>query len=280
MSALDVLQAAQLHFETPTGPQMLKYNISQPVNVTWRSPHDYTTVEVWQGPFSNGAYSTNLLVANATQDQNSLLWNTTSISGSDLSAPFFFRLQNGDAPNTCEFCTSESAAFRVSDPAVLPTTSSSTNTASTTPASGTASAVAATASSLSTAATSNSSDHSALGIGLGVGLGIGLGLILFLILLGLVMLKRRRKRQQAQARRQEALKAEPSLRDSLASGWTSKHSENTMSGMSTSGMSYHSRFEFEKPDGSIREGWERLFGPDGRVTYQRMPTRPGQAVIR
>lgn len=41
---------------------MLKYNISQPVNVTWRSPHDYTTVEVWQGPFSNGAYSTNLLV--------------------------------------------------------------------------------------------------------------------------------------------------------------------------------------------------------------------------
>lgn len=63
MSALDVLQAAQnLGFESPQGLQLLVYNVSEPVNVTWRTPYDFTTVELWQGPFGNGAYSTVLLV--------------------------------------------------------------------------------------------------------------------------------------------------------------------------------------------------------------------------
>ncbi|EME42160.1 hypothetical protein DOTSEDRAFT_25799 [Dothistroma septosporum NZE10] len=280
MAALEVLQAGQLGFVSPAESDLLEYNISEPVNITWRTPYSLTTVEVWQGPFDNGAYSTDVLVANATQRQSSISWNAISFSGSDLNTPLFFRLQKGETPNTCELCTKDSAAFRVINSGESSTSSSSSSPESMTSASSTASAVASTTSPLATAATSIESNDSALRIGLGVGLGLGLGLLLLLTVMALVLLRRRRKRQEAAARRAEALKSESAVRDSLASGWTSKHSDKTMSGMSTSGMSYHSRFEFEMPDGSIREGWERLFGPDGRVTYQKIPTKPGQAVIR
>ncbi|EME38417.1 hypothetical protein DOTSEDRAFT_29463 [Dothistroma septosporum NZE10] len=112
--ALAVLQAAQqLAFLSPSFNQPIAPG--QAVTVSWKSPYEFTNVEVLQGPDNNGLYSTDILAANATQDLNTLIWTANSAPGNDYSVPFLFRLQKGDSPNDCAVCTTSTSAFSVTD---------------------------------------------------------------------------------------------------------------------------------------------------------------------
>ena len=66
--ALAVLQAAQQlallspSFEQPITP-------GQTVTVSWKSPYEFTNVEVLQGPDSTGAYQTDILAGKSISEQ-------------------------------------------------------------------------------------------------------------------------------------------------------------------------------------------------------------------
>lgn len=115
------------------------------------------------------------------------------------------------------------------------------------------------------------SDSARLGIGLGVGLGVGALVVILGILL--FCLNRRKKRQQAQQHPNgEPDEVRSSLASAGADSWMSKHSSK---------MSYHSRFEFETPDGSVKEGSEALWPRTEKPGWlQRAPSKPKSPFFR
>ncbi|KAF2173655.1 hypothetical protein M409DRAFT_15933 [Zasmidium cellare ATCC 36951] len=275
MAALAVLEAnlTSLAFNSPVaglnGSDPVRYDAGQLVNVSWTTPYEYTTLELWQGPNEEGSFALDVLAANFTQNVTSFMWNATASEGDESMQRSFLRLQKGDLPNTCDRCTADSAIFRVSDPTARTSCSSSSATPSTvapTPA-----AAVATSSVPSSYSHSGISERARLGIGLGVGLGVGaLMIILGILLFGL---NRRKKRRQAH---QHTYGQPDAVRNSLASAgadsWMSKHSSK---------MSYHSRFEFETPDGSVKEGSEALWPRTEKPSWlQRAPSKPKNPFFR
>lgn len=113
-----------------------------------------------------------------------------------------------------------------------------------------------------------------VGIGLGVGLGI-IGLIAFYVCIHL-LLKRRNQRKGVGAGAAvggagAALAAEKSMKNRPTSG------ESFQSAVS------HSRFDFEQPDGTLKAGWESLFGRNDRLMVGSDPRGgrfPRQVSIR
>ncbi|KAK4497997.1 hypothetical protein PRZ48_010653 [Zasmidium cellare] len=268
MAALAVLEAnlTSLAFTSPVGglngSDPVRYDVGQLVNVRWTTPYEYTTLELWQGPSEAGSFSLDVLAANYTQNVTSFVWNATASGGAETEQRSFLRLQKGDSPNTCEECTADSAVFRVSDPNARPTISST---------------VAPTSAADATSSPSPSSSHSDLSESarLGIGLGVGLGVGALVVLLGILLfcLNRRKKSQQAH---QHAHGPPNEARDSLASAgadsWMSKHSSK---------MSYHSRFEFETPDGSVKEGSEALWPRNQKPSWlQRAPSKAKNPFFR
>lgn len=203
-----------------------------------------------------------LFEANCTQNVTSFLWNATVLGGVGALPNSFFRLQKGDAPNTCDECTANSAGFLVNPRASTSSTSSVPPTTVPTPAAATTS---------NTPSSSGISEGARLGIGLGVGLGVGA----LVIILGILFfcLNRRKKRQQAH----RSPPGEPDeVRNSLASAgadsWMSKHSSK---------MSYHSRFEFETSDGSVKEGSKALWPRTEKPSWlQRAPSKAKSPFFR
>lgn len=65
MSAIDVLRAAQLDFISPlvgtNGGSLLRYTPGEQVNVTWNTPYQFTTLELWKGPSDDGTYAVEVL---------------------------------------------------------------------------------------------------------------------------------------------------------------------------------------------------------------------------
>jgi hypothetical protein len=105
-----------------------------------------------------------------------------------------------------------------------------------------------------------------LAIGLGVGLSTG---VVFVIAVILVCLAKRRRTRKDAVLLEAALVDEEKLR--YSSGTDSNRTD--WSGKSTS--SWFDPFEFEEEDGSVKEGWESLFGRDG--IPQKLPQRPPAA---
>lgn len=198
------------------------------------------------------------------------MWNATALDGGRLNAPFYFRLQKGDLPNDCGECMASSSTFEVEDPSAPADTSTSslaaTPTASIANSSSTPSAEAAEASSSPSAVSSGSHEISqGTKIGIGVGVGVGFAVVVTLIAFILLCLKRRQKKQNAALREderqrnirmaEEAEKPPAGRYSSGAESWLTKSSGKT--------KSYHDPFEFQNEDGTMKPGWEKLFGKNG-----------------
>lgn len=202
------------------------------------------------------------------------MWNASTLDEAMTAEKVFFRLQKGDAPNTCERCTADSATFRLSDPNAQ-SSSSSTQTMSSTVMSSTVMSstamptpAAASTSASPTPEPSGISEGARLGIGLGVGLGVGA--ILLVLGIFLFCLNRRKKRRHANPPTSERAGGFEETRTSFASAgadsWMSKHSSK---------QSYHSRFEFETPQGYVRPGSEELWSRSEKPSWlQRAPSKP------
>lgn len=66
MAALAVLQAnLSLAFTSPyvgaNGWDLLRYDVGRQVNITWRTPYEYTTLAVWREADGDGSFVTNVL---------------------------------------------------------------------------------------------------------------------------------------------------------------------------------------------------------------------------
>lgn len=192
------------------------------------------------------------VTANFTRNMTSLWYEAGAVQNANLSYPIHFRLQKGHQPNECEACILDSIDVKVMDPSVTSTTSSSTSTASTTATS--MSPAAAEATSEAPARTSSDSDSRDVRLGVGIGVGLGLGfLILILGAMFLILRHRKQKRNTLAMERdleeRRHLEAAEVEKQRYSSG-----TESWMSGMT------HKQFEFEGPNGTLREGWESLFG--------------------
>lgn len=177
----------------------------------------------------------------------SLRWDAGTVKMANVSYPVHFQLQKGHRPNDCAACIVNSADVRIYNASAL-SSSSSTSTSALPSTTATHLASAAAAQVSSPASKSDSRDVR-LGVGIGVGLGVGL-LILILGALLLAMRRRKQRRQAAERELEERQRVEAEA-DKL------RHSSGTDSWMS--GMT-HKPFEFEGPNGTIRPGWESLFG--------------------
>lgn len=61
-NALEVLQTASLGFTSAFNGS---YSIGQEVDLTWNSPYELTSLEVWQGPNGAGSYAVDTLAGRA-----------------------------------------------------------------------------------------------------------------------------------------------------------------------------------------------------------------------
>ncbi|KXS94411.1 hypothetical protein AC578_9490 [Pseudocercospora eumusae] len=291
MAALEVLRAAQLGFVSPAAGGALRYTPGQQVYVSWHTPWAFTNLEVFQGPREDGTFAVNVLGARLPQSETTYLWNSSSLLGSELSAPFYFRLQKSDLPNDCDTCAANSPSFAVLESNSATSTSTSTAAASTSTmeasptsaapaATTTAPDVAAAASSYIAAQTAKTYDGLSTGAKLGIGLGVGLGsALLAALLVTAVFFMRRRKRRfseqeptfDAVDREKELSLAQSQMQEPVPVHSRPQTEYSFLTKSSGKTKSYHGPFEFEdEQNGTPRPGSERLFTHP--VTPERMPS--------
>ncbi|KXT08004.1 hypothetical protein AC579_5980 [Pseudocercospora musae] len=298
MAALEVLQAAQLEFVSPAAGGALRYTPGQQVNVSWNTPWEFTNLEVLQGPREDGTFAVNVLGASLPRSETTYLWNSSSLLGSDLEAPFYFRLQKSNLPNDCDTCSANSPSFSITAREPATSTAAASTSTSTMEASSTSAApaaaptapdVAAAASSYIAAHTAQTQDGLSTGAKLGIGLGVGLGgaLLIALLVVALSFVRRRKRRFSKQEpsfdavdREKDFSQPQPQMQEPVpVNSRPQTEHDSRLSGVADSFLtkssgktkSYHGPFEFEdEQKGTPRPGSERLFSHP--VTPERMPS--------